>query len=141
VSAASRFAESRVPVRVYYEDTDAAGIVYYANYLRFLERGRTELLRGLGHDQCRLMQEGVAFAVRSVQVEFLRPARLDDLLAVATGIAEIGGAQVVFDQAIRRGEDLLLDARIRVACIHPASGRPQRMPAAIREQLARLIAR
>lgn len=128
-------------IRVYYEDTDAAGIVYYANYLRFLERGRTEFLRGLGHDQNLLMAEGVAFAVRSAQVEFLMPARLDDRLVVRTAIAELGGAQVTFAQEIHRGEERLLDAKIRVACIHPASGRPQRMPVAIHKQLAGMIAR
>lgn len=83
---------SRISVRVYYEDTDAAGIVYYANYLRFIERGRTEFLRALGHDQNALMQEGIAFAVRSVNVEFLKPARLDDLLTVETAVASLGRA-------------------------------------------------
>jgi acyl-CoA thioester hydrolase len=82
-----------ISMRVYYEDTDAAGIVYYANYLRFLERGRTELLRTLGHDQNVLMKEGIAFAVRSVNAEFLKPARLDDLLTVETTIAAMGRAQ------------------------------------------------
>ena len=85
-----------IPVRVYYEDTDAAGIVYYANYLRFIERGRTEFLRALGHDQNLLMQEGIAFAVRSASVEFLKPARLDDLLTIETGIASLGRAQVKY---------------------------------------------
>jgi tol-pal system-associated acyl-CoA thioesterase len=88
-----------ISLRVYYEDTDAAGIVYYANYLRFIERGRTEFLRALGHDQHRLMKEGVAFAVRSVQAEYLKPARLDDLLTVDTTIAELGRAQLVSHNA------------------------------------------
>ena len=128
----------RIALRVYYEDTDAAGIVYYANYLRFFERGRTEFLRALGHDQHLLMQEGVAFAVRSVAAEYLRPARLDDQLSVETTIAELGGAQVLFAQRIVRGDDLLLDAKIRVACIDPASGRAKRIPPAIHAQLAAL---
>lgn len=81
-----------LPLRVYYEDTDAAGIVYYANYLRFIERGRTEFLRALGHDQNLLMKEGVAFAVRSVAAEYLKPARLDDQLMIETAITELGGA-------------------------------------------------
>lgn len=127
-----------IPLRVYYEDTDAAGIVYYANYLRFIERGRTEFLRALGHDQHLLMQQGVAFAVRSVVAEYLKPARLDDQLTVDTEVAELGGAQVVFAQRIVRGEDLLLDAKIRVACIDPASGRPIRIPRPIHAQLAAL---
>ena len=128
-----------VRIRVYYEDTDAAGIVYYANYLRFLERGRTEFLRALGHDQHELMQEGIAFAVRSVSAEFLKPARLDELLAVETGIDSLGRAQLIFAQRILRGKELLLDAKIRVACIDPARGRPIPMPRPIHEQLASLM--
>lgn len=127
-----------IPLRVYYEDTDAAGIVYYANYLRFIERGRTEFLRALGHDQNLLMKEGVAFAVRSVAAEYLKPARLDDQLMIETAITELGGAQLVFSQRVVRGEDLLLDAKIRVACIDPASGRPIRIPRPIHAQLAAL---
>lgn len=126
------------PIRVYYEDTDAAGIVYYANYLRFMERGRTEFLRSLGHNQHQLMQEGVAFAVRSASVEFLKPAKLDDLLTVETAVASLGRAQVNFVQRIRRDHELLLDAKIRVACIDPARGRPIPMPRALHEQLSAL---
>jgi acyl-CoA thioester hydrolase len=126
------------PLRVYYEDTDAAGIVYYANYLRFMERGRTEFLRSLGHNQHQLMQEGVAFAVRSASVEFLKPAKLDDLLTVETAVAALGRAQVSFVQRIRRDHELLLDAKIRVACIDPSAGRPIRMPRALHEQLSAL---
>ena len=128
----------RIEVRVYYEDTDAAGIVYYANYLRFIERGRTELLRTLGHDQNALMKEGIAFAVRSANVEFLKPARLDDLLTVETGIASLGRAQVTFAQRIRRDHELLLDAKIRVACIDPVRGKPIAMPRSLHEQLSAL---
>ncbi len=128
-----------ITLRVYYEDTDAAGIVYYANYLRFIERGRTEFLRALGHDQNLLMKEGVAFAVRSVAAEYLKPARLDDQLMIETAITELGGAQLVFSQRVVRGEDLLLDAKIRVACIAPVSGRPIRIPPAIHAQLAALM--
>ena len=127
-----------IPVRVYYEDTDAAGIVYYANYLRFMERGRTEFLRALGHDQNLLMQEGIAFAVRSASVEFLKPARLDDLLTIETGIASLGRAQVTFAQRILRDHVLLLDAKIRVVCIDPVRGKPNPMPRRIHAQLAAL---
>ena len=125
-------------LRVYYEDTDAAGIVYYANYLRFLERGRTEFLRMMGHDQNILMREGIAFAVRSVSAEFLKPAKLDDLLTVETAIASLGRAQVVFAQRVLRDHELLLDAKIRVACIDPARGKPIPMPRVIHEQLSAL---
>jgi acyl-CoA thioester hydrolase len=129
---------AEIRLRVYYEDTDAAGIVYYANYLRFIERGRTELLRTLGHDQHALMKDGIAFAVRSVSAEFLKPARLDDLLTVATAVAALGRAQVTFAQRIRRGNELLLDAKIRVACIDPERGRPIPMPRILHEQLSAL---
>lgn len=129
----------RLTIRVYYEDTDAAGIVYYANYLRFMERGRTELLRTLGHDQSALMQAGIAFAVRSAGVEFLKPARLDDLLQVETAVAALGRAQVTFAQRIWRDTQLLLDAKIRVACIDPARGRPIPMPHAIHDQISALM--
>jgi acyl-CoA thioester hydrolase len=125
-----------IRMRVYYEDTDAAGIVYYANYLRFLERGRTEFLRSLGHDQHALMKEGIAFAVRSVSAEFLKPARLDDLLTVETAVASLGRAQVNFVQRILRDNELLLDAKVRVACIDPARGRPVPMPRALHEQFS-----
>ncbi len=130
---------SAIQLRVYYEDTDAAGIVYYANYFRFIERGRTELLRTLGHDQNALMQEGIAFAVRSANAEFLKPAKLDDLLTIETAIESLGRAQLVFSQRIRRNEELLLDAKIRVACIDPARGRPIPMPRALHVQLAALL--
>lgn len=125
-----------ISIRVYYEDTDAAGIVYYASYLRFIERGRTEFLRMLGHDQNILMREGIAFAVRSVSAEFLKPAKLDDLLVVETAIASLGRAQVVFAQRVLRDREVLLDAKIRVACIDPARGKPIPMPRAIHEQLS-----
>lgn len=134
---AGQFAASLL-LRVYYEDTDAAGIVYYANYFRFIERGRTEFLRALGHDQNTLMQEGVAFAVRSASAEFLKPARLDDLLTVETAVASLGRAQMSFTQRVLRGGELLLDAKIRVACIDPARGRPIPMPRHLHEQLSAL---
>ena len=125
-------------IRVYYEDTDAAGIVYYANYLRFIERGRTEFLRALGHNQHQLMEKGLAFAVRSISAEFLKPAKLDDLLVVETAIASLGRAQVTFAQRILRDNELLLDAKIRVACIDPARGKAIPLPRALHEQLSAL---
>jgi len=130
---------SRISVRVYYEDTDAAGIVYYANYFRFIERGRTEFLRFLGHDQNVLMKEGIAFAVRSASTEFLKPARLDDLLTVETTVTALGRAQVSFAQRILRDNELLLDAKIRVACIDPARGKPMPMPRILHQQFSALL--
>lgn len=129
----------RYPLRVQWEDTDAAGIVYYANYLRFLERARTEFLRSLGHSQHQLMQEGIAFAVRSVNAEYLKPAKLDDLLTVETAIDALGRAQMTFAQRILRDQELLLDAKIRVACIDPVRGKPMAMPRHIHEQFAALL--
>lgn len=123
-------------LRVYYEDTDAAGIVYYANYFRFIERGRTELLRTLGHDQNALMKEGIAFAVRSANAEFLKPARLDDLLTIETAVASMGRAQVTFAQRILRDGELLFEAKVRVACIDPARGAPIPIPRTLHEQLS-----
>lgn len=124
------------PVRVYYEDTDAAGIVYYVNYLKFAERARTEMLRLLGREQQRMMEsEGVAFAVKSARVEYFRPARLDDALAVRTGLVEVAGASLKVRQRIFRGGELLADMQIRLA-VMDRGGRPTRLPADIRAALA-----
>ena len=120
---------SRLPVRVYYEDTDAGGVVYYANYLRFLERARTEWLRALGFDQGRLMVEaGLAFAVRSLAVDYLKPARLDDQLDVLTTIESLGRAQMVFAQRIERNGEVLVTATVRVACLDIRRGKASAMP-------------
>ncbi len=117
------------PVRVYYEDTDAAGVVYYANYLRFIERARTEWLRSLGFGQERLARDtGIAFVVRAVSAEYLRPARLDDRLEVVSSIASLGRAQMEFDQRIRRGDETLLTSRVRVACLELARMKPVALP-------------
>lgn len=124
------------PVRVYYEDTDAAGIVYYVNYLKFAERARTEMLRLLGREQQRMMDsDGVAFAVKSARVEYFRPARLDDALAVRTGLIEVAGASLKVRQRIFRGSELLADMQIRLA-VMDRSGRPMRLPSDIRAALA-----
>lgn len=124
-------------LRVYYEDTDTAGIVYYANYLRFLERGRTEFLRALGFQQQQLMQENISFAVTAITANYRKPAKLDDHLEVRTGIEDLRRAQLVFDQSIWRDDSLLLDAKIRVACVDPQSGKPIAMRRDIHEQFKR----
>ena len=124
------------PVRVYYEDTDAAGIVYYVNYLKFAERARTEMLRLMGREQQQMMEkDGIAFAVKSARVEYFRPARLDDALAVRTGLVEVAGASLKVRQRIFRGAELLVDLLIRLA-VMDRSGRPVRLPADIRAALA-----
>ncbi len=120
----------RMPVRVYYEDTDFSGIVYHANYLKFMERGRTNYLRLLGADQHTLFAEagagaeGFAFVVRSMQLDFLKPARMDEVLEVVTFPGEVKGASVVLVQEVRRGEDVLVAAKVRVAFIQGGRARP-----------------
>lgn len=123
-------------VRVYYEDTDFSGIVYHANYLRFMERGRTNYLRLLGADQRALFAEaeteapGFAFVVRSMQLEFLRPAHMDDLLDVVTRSVDVRGASITLHQEIRRGTMLLLEAKVKVAFV--SEGRAKPIPKALR---------
>ena len=121
-----------LPVRVYYEDTDFSGVVYHASYLRFLERGRTDFLRLAGVDQSTLHADGAGliFAVRRMTVDFLKPARMDDVLLIETRTEEVRGASLVVAQAIRRGEETLLTADVRVAAL--AGGRPSRIPDALR---------
>ncbi|MBL8445257.1 MAG: tol-pal system-associated acyl-CoA thioesterase [Zoogloeaceae bacterium] len=125
-----------LPVRVYYEDTDAAGLVYYANYLRFCERARTEWLRTLGFAQHALMADkGIAFVVRSVEARYRTPAKLDDLLVVVSQISRLGGASLEFDQKIHRTQELIFDARITIACIDIAGQRPAPLPPELRTRL------
>ena len=119
-------------VRVYYEDTDLAGIVYYANHLRFIERARTEWVRALGVDQGRLKAEtGVVFAVRRIEADYLTPARFDDLLTVETVPRDVGGARIVLDQVVWRGDERVFVAVVTLAAIG-AEGRPARIPAEFR---------
>jgi len=118
--------------RVYYEDTDAGGIVYYANYLRFAERARSELLRDMGTDNSRLLKDhGVMFAVRDCAVRYHEPARLDDALQIHTWIARIGGASFSAIQRIERSGRLIADLTVRLGCLD-AQGRPARMPGTLR---------
>lgn len=125
----------RFPVRVYYEDTDAGGIVFYANYLRFAERARTELLRDMGGESAAEARgKGVSFAVRRCEVDYLRPARLDDLLQVETRLLDPGGATLDAEQTVRRDGDMLVRMVIRLACMGPR-GRPTRLPTALRAAL------
>ena len=124
-------------LRVYYEDTDLAGIVYYANYLRFIERGRTEYVRAAGIDQTRLKAEtGIVFAVRRVEADYILPARFDDVLEVRTAVSSIGGARLVMAQEVRRGDTVLFSADVTLVALHD-DGRPARLPAEIRQALTR----
>lgn len=124
-------------IRVYYEDTDLAGIVYYANYLRFIERARSEWLRTLGVDQAAMKAEsGRVFAVRRVEADYLRPARFDDLLKIGTVLVQITAARIVVDQAVRRDGATLFQARVTVACLD-GTGRPVRLPGIVTRALTR----
>jgi acyl-CoA thioester hydrolase len=117
-------------IRVYYEDTDFSGIVYHANYLRFMERGRTNFLRLLGADQRGLFEEtakeapGFAFVVRSMTLDFRAPARMDDVLTVTTMPAEVKGASITLAQTVARGEEVLVEAQVRVAFVSGGRARP-----------------
>lgn len=124
-------------LRVYYEDTDFGGVVYYANYLKFIERGRTEALRALGVDQVALKAAGLVFVVRRLTADWLAPARFDDLLEVATEVTEVGGASLRMRQEVRRGGVALFRAAVQVACMDEA-GRPRRLPAEVRARLPAL---
>lgn len=117
----------RLSLRVYYEDTDLAGIVYYANYLKFIERGRSEWLRELGVDQAALKRQGRVFAVRRIEADYLRPALYDDPLSVETSLGESGRARLVLEQRVLRGDETLFSARVIIACLD-AAGRPVRLP-------------
>ncbi|MEO1001343.1 MAG: tol-pal system-associated acyl-CoA thioesterase [Pseudomonadota bacterium] len=121
-------------LRVYYEDTDMAGVVYYANYLKYLERGRSEMVRAAGLDQGALRAAGQVFVVRRIAADYLRPARFDDTLTVTTALRRMGGASFDLHQAVLRGPETLLTAEVRVAFMTIA-GRPARLPPALRAAL------
>lgn len=124
------------PVRVYYEDTDAGGVVYYANYLKFFERGRTEWLRNLGFGQQALMHEAaIVFAVRHVDIDYLKPARFDDALRVETAIAASGKASITFEQRLLRDDVVLSRASVKVVCLDKDTFRPAAIPANIAEKM------
>lgn len=131
----------RLAIRVYYEDTDFSGLVYHASHLRFMERGRTELLRALGLHQ-RALLEGAAgtpifFVVRAMDIDFKRPATMDDLLTIETRAMELGGASLTLDQRVLREEELLVAATVKVVCVE--NGRARRLPAAVRAKFESLL--
>ena len=132
-----------IPVRIYYEDTDAGGVVYYANYLKFLERCRTEWLRAIGHEQADLLRDpGIAFVVRSVALEYLKPARLDDLITISLEVDRITKSQIFFGQHIRRatpdGDEELLSGRVQIVCVNAAKMKITSIPVELRTQLEAL---
>ncbi len=124
------------PVRVYYEDTDAGGVVFYANYLKFYERARTEMLRVLGFEQDVLIEEqNILFVVKSVQIDYLKPGRFNDLLSVSAEVQQIKRASMVFHQEIKRETVLLSRAEIKIACLDAVQMKPKIIPQEILEKL------
>ncbi len=121
----------RKEIRVYYEDTDMAGIVYYANYLRFIERARSDWVREVGIDQLAMKEAGVVFAVRRVEADYVAPARFDDILDVRTTLDSLSAAKMVMGQEVWRGDTLIFTAKVLIVCIG-ASGKPVRLPAECR---------
>lgn len=128
-------AHHEIPVRVYYEDTDAGGIVFYANYLKYAERGRTELLRAAGlENRSILMEDGLLFVVRRVEADYLKPARLDDLLTVKTGVKTINNASFVMKQTIFCHDSMLFSMDVTLVCV-TKEAKPVRVPDAIKQKL------
>ena len=128
-----------IPVRVYYEDTDAGGVVYYANYLKFFERCRTEWMRQIGHDQSRLAADaGIVFVARKAGCEYLKPARLDDLLTVGLEVERLTRVRVVFRHHVRRGGDELVTGIVEIACVDAARMTPAPIPEFLHSKLEAL---
>lgn len=124
------------PIRVYYEDTDAGGVVFYANYLKFFERARTEMLRHLGFEQDQLIEiQNLIFVVRSVKVDYLKPARFNDMINVNSAVIEKKKTSLIFKQSILREDILLCDAEIRIACLDAQTMKPKPIPTEILEKI------
>ena len=127
--------EFSLPVRVYIEDTDAGGIVYYVNYLKFMERARTEYLRSFGYQHYALAEEDFQFVVHSCEVRYLKPARIDDALRVTAALARVGRAGLDFLQQVWRDGELLCEGRVKVACVRATDLTPRALPAALRSAM------
>lgn len=122
------------PIRVYYEDTDMAGIVYYANYLRYIERARSDWVREMGIDQNAMRAAGQVFAVRRVEADYLAPAKFDDELLVETATRQVTGARLVLTQLVKRGEEPLFEAQVTIVCLGE-NGQPTRLPGGLRRSV------
>ena len=133
-------AEFSLPIRVYIEDTDAGGIVYYVNYLKYLERARTELMRTFGLERAAVSDAGWNFVVSDVSLSYKEPARLDDQLHATAVISAVGGATINFHQTVRRDDTLLVAGDIQIACVDRGTGRPTRLDAALRKQIEATLA-
>lgn len=128
-----------IPARVYYEDTDAAGVVYYANYLKFFERCRTEWVRSLGYGQAELARDhAIVFVVGGVNIQYLKPARLDDELSIGLEVEKLGRAQVVFRQYVRRGDEELATGTVQIVCVDPNKMKSTAIPDWLRQKLESL---
>ncbi|GAB3335007.1 tol-pal system-associated acyl-CoA thioesterase [Marilutibacter aestuarii] len=128
-----------LPIRIYWEDTDAGGVVYHANYVAYLERARTEWMRSHGHGQDALRtREDLVFAVRGIAVDYLKPARLDDALEVSAVLRQVRRASMVFAQEVRRGDEVLVVAQVRIAALDAAGFRPRAIPQPLYDQLKSL---
>jgi len=130
-----RDAEFSLPLRVYIEDTDAGGIVYYVNYLKFMERCRTEFMRSLGYDKNFIFNEDLMFVVRDVAVQYLSPARLDDELTATARISQLGGAAMTMFQSVKRGDEVLAQGDIKIVCVDQSGLKPRRIPKEMLGQL------
>ena len=133
-------AEFSLPIRVYIEDTDAGGIVYYVNYLKYLERARTELMRTFGLERAAVSDAGWNFVVSDVSLSYKEPARLDDQLHATAVISAVGGATINFHQKVRRAGAVLVSGDIQIACVDRGTGRPTRLDAALRKQVEATLA-
>jgi 4-hydroxybenzoyl-CoA thioesterase len=127
--------EFSLPIRVYIEDTDAGGIVYYVNYLKYFERARTEYMRARGYDKPALLGDELLFVVSHADVSYRLPARLDDTLRVTASLASVGAATLTFAQQVYRDQQCLVEAVIRIALVDKISGKPKRLPATLRKDL------
>jgi acyl-CoA thioester hydrolase len=124
-----------LPVRVYFQDTDAGGVVYHASYVNFMERARTEWLRGFGYSNAALMKElGVVFVVRSLKLDYLRPALLDDMLSVTAQIREVGRSRISLVQSVLRGDEVLTEAEVHLVCVSMETFKPVSVPEVLRTQ-------
>lgn len=126
-----------LPIRVYIEDTDAGGIVYYVNYLKFMERARTELLRSLGYAKTAIFSEELMFVVHSTQIKYLSPARLDESLDATATVTKTGRSYMVFAQSVTRDGTLLCEATVKIACVHQQTMHPTRIPQPMLDALAK----
>lgn len=127
-------------VRVYYEDTDAGGIVYYANYLKFFERARTEWLRSLGYEQDKLMEQSIAFVVKAVELNYIMPAKFNELLSIESELVQCKGARLQFEQTIKNQQgQALVHAKVLVACVEPSGMTPRRLSPAMIGELTSVI--